>query len=112
VKRKTIVMLLVLCGVSLLVLGMQETTGAAGRSGEELFKEHCAVCHPDGGNIVNPKKTLHGKDLAANKVTSEDDIMRIMRNPGPGMLTFDKKTVSDRDARAIAKYVMSTFGKR
>lgn len=26
-------------------------------SGEALFKEHCASCHPDGGNILNPRKT-------------------------------------------------------
>ena len=26
----------------------------AEQSGEALFKQNCAVCHKDGGNIVNP----------------------------------------------------------
>ena len=38
------------------------------KSGEELFKTHCAACHPKGRNIVNPMKTLHKKDRDANNV--------------------------------------------
>ena len=61
------------------------TAGGAAKeeSGEELFKEHCAVCHPDGGNIVNPKYTLHKKDLKGHNITKPSDIVRNMRNPGP-----------------------------
>jgi cytochrome c6 len=38
------------------------TFGIAGKavsaiSGEAGFKQHCAICHPDGGNIINPQKT-------------------------------------------------------
>jgi len=86
-------------------------TYAAGKSGEALFKEHCAVCHPDGGNIVNPKKTLHKKDLAANNIKSDGDIVKLMRNPGPGMSKFDVKTISDADAKEISKYIMKTYNK-
>jgi cytochrome c6 len=32
-----------------------------------------------------------------------------MRNPGPGMTKFDKKTISDKEARAIADYILKTF---
>jgi cytochrome c6 len=80
-----------------------------GKSGEELFKENCAVCHPDGGNIINPKKTLHKKDREANNVKSAADIMGKMRNPGEGMTQFDKNTISDKDAGKIAKYILKTF---
>jgi cytochrome c6 len=32
-----------------------------------------------------------------------------MRKPGEGMTTFDKKTVSDKEATAIADYIIRTF---
>jgi len=78
-------------------------------SGEELFKKHCAVCHPDGGNIVNPKKTLHKKDREANNIKKPEDILKNMRNPGPGMTPFDKTTIPDNDAKKIADYILKTF---
>ena len=78
-------------------------------SGEKEFKEYCAVCHPDGGNIVNPQKTLHKKDREANNVKTAADIIGKMRKPGPGMTQFDKDTISDEKARAIAKYILKTF---
>ncbi len=78
-------------------------------SGEAAFKEHCAVCHPDGGNVVNPKKTLHKKDRDANNVKKVEDIMKLVRNPGPGMTKFDEKTLPDREAKEIAKYILKTF---
>ena len=97
--------------LTLVIVGMGSDVFADGKSGEALFKEHCALCHPDGGNIVNPKKTLHKKDLDANKIRSKDDIVKIMRKPGPGMNTFDAKLVSDKDAKEIAEYILKTFGK-
>ena len=84
---------------------------ASGKSGEALFKEHCAACHPDGGNIINPRKTLKKKDLEANKAASAEAIIKLMRSPGPGMLQFDSKTVPDKDARSIAEYILGTFSK-
>ena len=95
-----------LAGVlSLLSAGRSE----AAKSGEALFKELCAVCHPDGGNIVNPKKTLHKKDLDANKIKTPADIVKTMRNPGQGMNKFDEKTVPDADAKAVAEYILKKF---
>ncbi len=78
-------------------------------SGETEFKEHCAICHPDGSNVVTPEKSLLKKDLDANGIRKPADIIKKMRNPGPGMTKFDKKTVSDKEARAIADYVLKTF---
>jgi cytochrome c6 len=78
-------------------------------AGETLFKQHCAVCHPDGGNIINPKKTLHKKDREANGVKKAEDIVGKMRNPGPGMTKFDKKTISDKEAKEIAEYVLKAL---
>jgi len=85
--------------------------GAAGgaKSGEALFKQQCAACHPDGGNTMQPKKTLHKADMQANNITKPEDIVKIMRNPGQGMPKFDATTVSDQDATAIAEYILKTY---
>lgn len=73
------------------------------------FEKHCAVCHPKGGNIVKPDKTLSKKSLAAHGVKTEKDIVAKMRNPGPGMNKFDAKQMPDAEATAIAKYILKTF---
>jgi cytochrome c6 len=91
------------------VLGTLIATLSFAASGEELYKQHCSACHPDGGNIVNPKKTLHKKELAKNGVKDWRGVVGKMRAPGPGMTAFDKATVSDKDAKAIAVYVLKTF---
>jgi cytochrome c6 len=85
------------------------TAGAAVPSGEALFKQYCSSCHPDGGNVSDPQRTLHGSVLKKNHITSADDIIRIMRSPISRMIRFDVSTLSDRDARAIAEYILATF---
>jgi len=81
----------------------------AGRDGEALFKQYCAPCHPNGGNASDPEHTLYGSALKRNHIATPDDIVRIMRNPLSRMIRFDASTLSDRDARAIAEYVLMTF---
>jgi cytochrome c6 len=78
-------------------------------NGGKEFQEHCAACHAGGGNIINAKKTLHKKDREANGVKTVKDIIHTMRKPGPGMTKFDKKTISDKEAKAIAEYIIKEF---
>jgi len=73
------------------------------------FEKHCASCHPNGGNIVNASKTIGKMALEANGIKGAKDIMAKMRNPGPGMTRFEKKEISDREAKAIAEYILKTF---
>lgn len=73
------------------------------------FKKHCAACHPDGGNIINPKKTLKKADLAKSGIKDWKGIMKAMRSPGPGMTKFDAKTIPDKEAKAIGDYVLKTY---
>jgi cytochrome c6 len=99
-------MIAVISSGALILLG---SSSAADQPGEALFKQHCAACHPGGGNIINPQKTLHKKVREANNVKSADDIVKLMRKPGPGMTTFDSKTIPDKDAKEIANYVLNAF---
>ncbi len=78
-------------------------------NGAEEFKNHCAVCHPDGGNIINPAFSLHKKDREKHGVKTAKDIIAKMRNPGPGMAKFDAKNIPDAEAKAIADYILKTY---
>ena len=79
--------------------------------GKPAFLHNCIACHADGGNEVNPEKTFSKADLQRNNIHTPADIVRIMRNPGPGMLKFDAATLSDEDAHAVAEYILATFNK-
>ncbi|MEI6206440.1 MAG: c-type cytochrome [Desulfuromonadales bacterium] len=79
------------------------------QTGEELFRQFCSNCHPDGGNVSDPNRSLHGSVLKANYITKPDDIVKIMRKPMSRMIRFDPGTISDKDARTIAQYVLDTF---
>lgn len=79
------------------------------KDGQALFQQHCAVCHPGGGNIINPNKGLDAESLAANGVLTAGDIVALMREPRPGMSQFDKHLLSDRDASRIAEYIFQTY---
>ena len=91
--------------VVLMALAAFASTAVAGPAkGEAVFKEKCAACHPDGGNIINPKETLKG--LKDSKF-----IIKKIRTGGNGMTKFDAKAVSDADAKAVAEYIIKTFKK-
>ena len=79
------------------------------KSGEQLFRERCASCHPDGGNTINPRKTLHTGVLADHGIETAADIVKLMRHPGPGMVSFDPATLPDAEAHLIAEYILAEF---
>jgi cytochrome c6 len=95
--------------VGLSLLCMAGCSPRSGESAEEIFAQHCAGCHPEGGNTVNPQKTLHSKDLEANNIKTPGDIVNRMRTPGVGMPRFNRNVITDKDAEKIAEYILSTF---
>lgn len=108
--KKSLVTSAVLLTVCLSVTsGFCDTKKGEKFDGKKEFEEHCAVCHPNGGNVINAMKPLHRKELRTNGVKSAKDIIAKMRNPGPGMTKFDEKTISNNEAKAIAEYILKTF---
>jgi cytochrome c6 len=97
--------------ISLFVLSSAEDAAQAAnpKNGEAVFKKYCAACHADGGNIIKPNKTLSKMDREKNGIKTTKDIIKIMRTPGEGMTTFDEKTVPEKEAKQIAKYILHTF---
>ncbi len=106
---KKILLVLSVLAIAAFVFGTLGVAKETEKKGEALFKQNCSPCHPEGGNIINPQKTLHKKDREANGVKKASDIIAKMRNPGPGMTKFDEKTLPDKDAKEIAEYILKTF---
>lgn len=98
--RKSIIMATVAVSIGMISVA----AFAAATGGEAIFKAKCAACHPDGGNIINPKETLRGlKD--SKKIISK------IRKGGGGMTAFDTKAISDDNAKLLAGYIIKTFKK-
>lgn len=108
--KKTLLVTVAMLSLSMFAtVGFCDTKKGEKINGGKEFEEHCASCHPKGGNIVKADKTLGKKALAANGIKTAKDIVAKMRNPGPGMTKFDAKTVNDKEAAAIANYILKTY---
>jgi cytochrome c6 len=95
--------------VMAVILSALPVAGMAQYDSKADFEMFCSGCHPDGGNPVNPAKTLRRMDREANGIKRADDIVKIMRRPGQGMRTFTKKDISNKRARALAEYILVTY---
>lgn len=117
-KRPGFIACILAASVLVLFTHLYAADTEMGQPGEPLFREHCAACHPNGGNILSPRKTLSRKDREANGIMTAEDIIKKMRNPGPfpthpqawaGMKMFDERTISNDAAQKIADYILTTF---
>ncbi len=103
------------CGVMCVVLVLCCAWGAWGQNpdgvsdGEALFKRHCQACHPGGKNVINPAKTLYVQDLKKNNKATPEAIVNSIRKAPAGMTSFNEKAIPDKDAEAIARYILQTF---
>lgn len=96
--------------IPMLSLAAGATLASAATSpGEAAFKAHCAACHANGGNIVNPARTLFPAARKQEGIKNAKDIVRFMRSPGPGMPVFNTSLIPDKTAHEIAEYIIKTF---
>ncbi|KAB0669717.1 c-type cytochrome [Oryzomonas sagensis] len=105
--KKSLVTVVLLSAGALAISAQADMEGKLDAKAE--FEKHCAACHPGGGNTINQAKPLKREALRKNGIKSWKDIVAKIRNPGPGMTKFDKKEMPDKEARAIAEYVLKTF---
>jgi len=59
--------------------------------GEELFNEHCIMCHPEGSKIEHIREPA--------------DIAKVIRNPKGSMPEFNEDKISDQDATLLSKFI-------
>jgi len=95
---------IILAAAALSVGMISSSVFAAETGGAAIFKAKCAVCHPDGGNVIKADKTIKGMKNARKIVTQ-------IRKGGAGMPAFDAKAISDADAKLLADYIIKTFKK-
>ncbi len=101
--------LIFILGMVLLIVVGQSAGFTEEIPGNELFDEFCVMCHPDGSNKITPDRPLFRKSLESRNIKTTEDIIKIMRNPGKGMLKFSKEKLSDDEAKKIAEYIQETF---
>ncbi len=90
---------------TLTILAMAVTANISNVSANDVFAKYCSSCHKDGGNIMNPKKTLSKDHLAANKVDNIGSISALITSGKPPMPAFGKD-LSDKEIADVAKYVL------
>ena len=73
---------------------------AAAASGQDTFKQNCASCHADGGNIVNKKKPLKGSSTLA----SLDTFKQYLLKPTAPMIAYPKIANDPETLQALYTY--------
>ncbi|WP_231596467.1 c-type cytochrome [Synechococcus sp. CBW1108] len=77
---------------------------AAGLSGAELFSNHCAGCHVNGGNIIRRGQTLKLGALERHGLDGPAGILEIAV-AGRGQMAGYGAVLGETGAEAVAAYV-------
>lgn len=77
---------------------------APAADGAELFANHCAGCHVNGGNIIRRGKNLHLVALERNGIDAPERIA-VIAAAGQGQMSGYPAVLGDGGAEAVAAYV-------
>ena len=73
-------------------------------SGENLFINHCAGCHINGGNIIRRSKNLKISSLNNNGIYDPEAIAEIARQ-GIGIMDGYKDKLGDNGDKIVANWI-------
>ncbi|HGY5552283.1 MAG TPA: c-type cytochrome [Prochlorococcus sp.] len=73
-------------------------------TGECLFKEHCAGCHINGGNIIRRNKTLRLKALERYGLDNPEAIARVARE-GIGQMSGYENVLGEGGDQLVAIWI-------
>ena len=73
-------------------------------SGENLFKNQCAGCHLNGGNIIRRSKNLKLKSLKRNGIEDPAAIAKIARQ-GIGIMDGYKDQLGKNGDQVVANWI-------
>ena len=73
--------------------------------GENLFKNNCAGCHINGGNIIRRSKNLKISSLKRNGIDNPEAIAQIARQ-GIGIMSGYKDELGDNGDQIVANWVL------
>jgi len=72
--------------------------------GAQLFEQHCAGCHVNGGNIIRRGKTLQLKALERQDIATEQAIAAIAA-AGQGQMSGYASVLGEGGAEDVAAWV-------
>jgi len=94
-----------LFGVGLLTApGSAGAEGMSPASGTALFEQHCAGCHPQGGNIIRRGKSLKARALRRYHLLDESALAEVITQ-GRGIMSGYGTRLSTADIQTLARYV-------
>jgi cytochrome c6 len=93
-----------LIALLMLLMGPAHCNGAGSTQGAELFQQHCAACHRNGGNIIRRGKTLKLKALERQGIASADAIAQIARE-GVGQMSGYGDVLGPEGDRIVAEWI-------
>ena len=73
-------------------------------SGKNLFKNHLAGCHINGGNIIRRSKNLKISSLKRNGIDDPETIAKIARQ-GVGIMSGYEDELGDNGDKIVANWV-------
>jgi cytochrome c6 len=82
--------------------------GRSAASGARIFANHCASCHPQGGNVFNPERPLAG----APQLDNFNSFQTFVRQGRGVMPAFPPSRISASQLRELYRYVVSAWGTR
>ncbi len=74
-------------------------------SGKNLFKNYCAGCHINGGNIIRRSKNLKLSSLKRNGIDNPETIAKIARQ-GIGIMSGYKDQLGDKGDQLVANWIL------
>ena len=96
---------IVLIGVMLISLTMAPFQSLAlSADGQELFNNHCAGCHVNGGHIIRRGRTLKLAALKRNGLDNPEAIARIARE-GIGQMSGYAEALGEGGDRIVADWI-------
>jgi cytochrome c6 len=87
-----------------LVISAGPVWAAPAADGAELFANHCAGCHVNGGNIIRRGKNLHLAALERNGIDGPERIA-VIAAAGQGQMSGYAAVLGEGGAEAVAGYV-------
>ena len=72
--------------------------------GKDLFKNYCAGCHINGGNIIRRGKNLKISSLKRNGIDNPETIAKIARE-GIGIMDGYKNQIGDNGDLVVAYWI-------
>lgn len=88
-----------------LITSAPQAHAEAAADGAELFAQHCAGCHINGGNIIRRGKNLKLATLERRGLDSVEAIAQIARE-GAGQMSGYGDVLGDGGDRVVATWVL------